>query len=86
MDILLRIPDDVASRVAETGADMERQALEAWVADNYRRGLLGRADLRAMLGLETVDEIDGFLKGRGIVDYDVEDLLRDRATLDALGS
>jgi len=86
MEIVLRIPDEVASRVAETGADLERQALEAWVADNFRRGTLTKADLRTLLGLQSLNEIDGFLKAHDVYEeYTLDDLDREMRTLDKFG-
>lgn len=68
MNLIVRIPDDVAGRLASAGGDLERRALEALVADEYRVGRLTRPDLRRLLGFETRHEIDAFLKA-----YDVED-------------
>ena len=86
MNLVLRIPDAVAIRLVKTGADLEGEVLEAWAAETYRQGRLSTGELRETLGFSTINEVDGFLKSREIyLDYDREDLERDRATLARLG-
>ena len=86
MNVMLRIPDAVATRLVETGVNLERQALEAWAAENYRCGRLTTGELRETLGFLTINEVDGFLKSREIyLEYDLNDLKRDRETLAKLG-
>ena len=45
MNVTVRIPDDLAARLAAEGRDLERTVLEAVVADAYRAGRLTRPDL-----------------------------------------
>lgn len=86
MNVTLEIPDDFAQRLRATGQDLSRRALEALVADEYREGNLTKPDLRRLLGFETGDQIDGFLKAHGIwIEYTMEDLERERAGLQRLG-
>lgn len=86
MNIVVRIPDAFASRLAEQGQDLERQALEALALESYRSGRMTKAEMREALGFAVVDEFDGFLKAHAIYEpYDLTDLERDRRTLDALG-
>jgi hypothetical protein len=43
-------------------------------------------DLRKALGFEVLNEVDGFLKARGVYEsYGLADLERERRTLDQLG-
>lgn len=86
MNITVQIPDDIASRLTAHAGDLSRRALEALVADEYRRGNLIKPDLRRLLGFETSDQIDTFLKAHEVwIDYSVEDLERERSGLRRLG-
>jgi len=86
MHLTMEIPDDVAQRLHETGGDLPRRALEALVAEEYRQGRLTKPDLRRVLGFETSDQIDGFLRAHEVwIDYTLEDLERERAGLRRLG-
>jgi hypothetical protein len=60
--------------------------LEALVTEEFKQGHLTKPDLRRLLGLETGDQIDSFLKAHGVwIDYTVEDLERERTGLRRLG-
>jgi hypothetical protein len=86
MNITVPIPDAVASRIAADGGDPARRALEALVAEEYRAGRLSKDELRDALGLTVLNEVDGFLKARGIYEpYSLEDLEREVQTLERLG-
>jgi hypothetical protein len=86
MDLTVQIPDDVAQRLSAAGGDLSRRALEALVAEEYKQGRLSKPDLRRLLGCETGDQIDTFLKAHDVwIDYTVEDLERERAGLRRLG-
>jgi hypothetical protein len=67
MDIMVHIPDDLARRLG-TASELERRALEALAAQEYRLGHLTAADLRRLLGFEAVAPLDGFLKEHGVHD------------------
>jgi hypothetical protein len=86
MVLSVQIPDDVALRLSATGGDLSRRALEALVAEEYKQGHLTKADLRRLLGFETGDQIDSFLKAHDVwIDYTMEDLERERIGLKRLG-
>jgi Uncharacterised protein family (UPF0175) len=86
MNLMLRIPDEVATGLGATGPDLERQALEAFVVESYRAGRMTTDDLRKTLGFEVLNDLDGFLKAHGIFEhYSASDLERERRTLDELG-
>jgi len=85
MNLVLPIPDDVAEHLGEAG-EVARRALEAFGIAEYQAERLTEAELRRMLGFETRYELDGFLKERGVfLAYTMEDLQRERETLDRLG-
>ena len=82
----MQIPDDVARRLNASGGDLSRRALEALVAEEYKQGHLTKPDLRRLLGFETGDQIDTFLKAHDVwIEYSIEDLERERAGLRRLG-
>jgi len=86
VELTVQIPDDVAQRLSASGGDLSRRALEALVAGEYRQGHLTKPDLRRLLGLETSDQIDSFLKAHQVwIDYTIEDLERERASFGRLG-
>lgn len=86
MNLTVEIPDDVARRLKEVGGDLSRRALEALVAGEYRQGHLTKPDLRRLLGFETSDQIDGFLRAHEVwIDHTLEDLERERVGLHRLG-
>jgi hypothetical protein len=86
MNLIVHIPDDVAERLGADAAALERRALEALVAEEYRAGRLNKPDLRRLLGFETGYEIDGFLKAHGVYhDYTLADLDREQEAFARLG-
>ena len=87
MNVIVRIPDELAERLAaEGGGDLERRALEAFALSEYQAGRLTRFELRQLLGIPTRYELDGFLKERGVFDpVTLEDVQHDVETLERLG-
>jgi Uncharacterised protein family (UPF0175) len=86
MDVTVQIPDDLAKRLALSGDDLSRRALEGFGLEEFKAGHITKAELRRMLGLETRYELDGFLKMHGVVsDVSIDDLHRDLGDLKSLG-
>jgi len=82
MDVTVHIPDEFAQRLAATGGDLSRRALEALALDEYKLGHLTTAELRRILNFATRAALDGFLKAHGLsLDYTLDDLERDRQDL-----
>jgi len=85
MNLVVRIPDDLAERLGADG-DVERQALEALAVEAYRAGRLTKPELRRVLGFATRGGLDGFLKARAIFEpYTVADIERERQDARRLG-
>ncbi|HEV2137122.1 MAG TPA: UPF0175 family protein [Terracidiphilus sp.] len=86
MQVLLDIPDQMARKLAASGKDPSRAALEAMAIEAYRSGSLTSGEMRRLLGFETGYELDGFLKSHNIYEgaYGLEDLEKDRRTLQQL--
>ena len=85
MNVTVRIPDELAERLAAAGGDLERRALEAFALAGFQAGHLFESDLCRLLGMSRY-ELDGFLKQRGIChNYTPAELEREQETLDRLG-
>ncbi|HEY1159625.1 MAG TPA: UPF0175 family protein [Terracidiphilus sp.] len=85
MNLTVQIPDDLARSLNAAGGDLSRRVLEALALDEYKSGRLTKRELRQALGFATGYELDGFLKLHQVwIEYDEEDLARERASLDRL--
>lgn len=86
MEVTVQIPDDIASRVTATGADLARRTLENFALEELREGRITEVELRNMLGLERV-ELDGFLNSHGVPydGYTLEEIKRQVEVLRNLG-
>jgi hypothetical protein len=86
MNVIVRIPDVVARRIAAAGGDPERHALEGLVVEAFRAGRISKDELRDALGFAVLNEVDGFLKARGVYEpYTSEELDREVRALERLG-
>ena len=86
MNVTVRIPDELAARLAADGGDLERRALEGFALAEYQAGRVTRPELRRLLGFGTRYELDGFLKEHGVFErHTVEEVQRDMETLERLG-
>ena len=87
MTLTINIPDGVARDLIAGEADLSRRALEALALEEYKSGRLTRPAVRELLGFETRDELEGFLKAHSVIE-DLptrEDLERERQDLRSLG-
>jgi len=81
MEIILKIPDELARQVTSEGKDPARVALEALALEGYRAERLSESAVRQMLGFESRIQVHAFLKEHGVyLHYDLSDLDRDRVT------
>jgi predicted HTH domain antitoxin len=83
VQVNLTISDEVLNN--ESG-DAARRVLEEFALAGYQSGQLTAAQVRRLLGFSSRQEVDGFLKARGVyLDYNIEDfeqdLLRNRELL-----
>jgi glutamyl/glutaminyl-tRNA synthetase len=86
MNLTVEIPDHLARSLNATGDNLSRRVLEALALEEYRADRLTKEELRQTLGIATSYQLDGFLKEHGIwIEYDAEDVARERATLERLG-
>ena len=86
MELTVHIPDDIAARLCGAASESLSRALEGFGLEEYKAGRITKAELRRLLGFETRYELDGFLKAHDVwMNYTVEDLRREVATLQRLG-
>jgi hypothetical protein len=86
MNLTVEIPDDIAGQLSAAGGDPARLVLEGFALEQYKSNQITKAQLRRLLGFETRYELDGFLKAHDVwMDYTIEDLRRQVATLSRLG-
>jgi hypothetical protein len=86
MQVTVQVPDDLAQRLNAAGGDLSRRALEALAAEEYKHGHLTKPELQCLLGSETSYQLDGFLKAHDVwIEYNMEDLEREREGLQRLG-
>jgi hypothetical protein len=79
--ISLELPDDLVQRLAETGRDPSRAALEALAIDAYRMNRITGHQLRDLLNIPSRYELDGFLKHHGVpLEYTIDDFDREADT------
>ena len=81
MQIMLEIPDELASPFVPSGQDPARVALEAFGIKAYRQRRITGYQLRCLLGIPSRYELDGFLKEHRIEKYTIEDFENDLATI-----
>ena len=78
MNVIVRIPDELAARLTAEGGDLERRALEALLLEEFRAGRLSKPELQQALGFAASNEADGFLKAHGVFEEEtLKELGRD---------
>ena len=78
MQITLEIPDNIANQLQLQTTNISRRFLELIVADNYRQGHIGAAQVRQMLNFSSRWETYEFLKReKAYLPYTEDDLEQD---------
>jgi len=78
MDVHLDVPEEFARHLASDSKGLARVALEALAADGVRSGKLSAFQARTLLGIQSRNEMDGFLKAHGVfLDLTLEDVQKD---------
>ena len=86
MNLIVQIPDEIATRLSAGGSDLSRRALEALLAEEYKHDRITKPELQELLGIATSYELDGFLKAHDVwIEYSREDAERERQSLQRLG-
>jgi len=81
MEITVRIPDDLARRLGTAG-EVERRALEALAIEEFKLGHLSLGELRQLLGFDTGEVFDEFLKAHEV--YGLDDHEHDQREPEAI--
>lgn len=80
MQITIELPDDIANQLPPV--DVSRRVLELIVADHYRQGRIGAAEVRRMLNFASRWETYEFLKReKAYLPYTEDDLEQDVETI-----
>ncbi|MEQ9486934.1 UPF0175 family protein [Coleofasciculus sp. F4-SAH-05] len=78
MQITIEIPDEIANQLQLKSANISSRILELIVADNYRKGQIGAAQVRQMLNFSSRWETYEFLKReKAYLPYTEDDLEQD---------
>jgi len=78
MQITIELPDDIANQLQLQPANVARRVLELIVADHYRQGRIGTAEVRRILNFSSRWETYEFLKGeKAYLPYTEDDLEQD---------
>jgi predicted HTH domain antitoxin len=78
MQVTLEVPDVFAGALLPDGQDAARAALEAMAIEAYREHRLTGYQVRELLDMSSLDELDGFLKKHHVwLDYSIEDFERE---------
>ena len=86
MQLILSLPDELSAALSTSGQDLSRAAFEAIALEAYRERKLTTAQLRRLLGFDTRDALDVFLKQHEVwLDYTWSDLEQDREVHRRLG-
>jgi hypothetical protein len=86
MGLTVQTPDELASRMSASGADLSRRALEALALEEFKSGRITKPELRRLLGFGTRYQLDGFLKAHEVYeDYTLQDLEQELEGLRRLG-
>ena len=81
MQITLELPEDIVQELRSKWKDLPRAAIESLALEAYRSQALTSAQIRRLLGFETLMQVDAFLKEHEIYDFTVADFEQDRETL-----
>lgn len=78
MQITIELPDRIVQQIDQPRNQASRRILELIVADQYRQGRLGAAEVRNLLGLESRWDTYEFLKReKAYLPYTEDDLEQD---------
>ena|ERR1035437_5468702 len=67
MQVIIEVPEDIASQFAGDLPGVSRAATEALAIEGVRSGKLSAGQARRMLGFQTRMQVDAFLKERGVL-------------------
>ncbi len=85
MQVTVNIPDDLAALVVPAGHDPARTVFEGALVQAYREDRISGPQLMAALGIETREELDGYLKSHHVyIQYSLDDLNAEREVMERI--
>jgi len=79
MQVVVEIPDGLASQLIATGQNPARAVLEDVLVQAYSESRISAQQLMEALGIATRYELDGFLKARQVwIDFTPEQMAADQ--------
>lgn len=79
MQVVVEIPDSLASQLIAVGQNPARAVLEDVLVQAYRENRISGSQLMEALGITTHYELDGFLKARQVwIEYTPEQMAADQ--------
>lgn len=85
MQVTIEIPDVIAHQIQGQWQDLPQKFLEALAVEAYRSGSLTRGQIQQMLDVNSLYEVDGFLKQSGAyLHYAEDDFEQDLLTMKRL--
>jgi hypothetical protein len=86
MELTVCLPDEIGTRLAASGRDLTRRALEALIVTEFHSGRLSKPEAKLILGFDTDYEWDGLLKTLGFpLEFTLTDFEREQGILQSLG-
>jgi hypothetical protein len=86
MAVTFALPKNIEMQLRAEWPELERRALEGFVAEAFRNGKLSSHEIGEILGFESRWEAIEFLSERGVYPgYDLEDLQSDRRDAERAG-
>ena len=84
MQVVLEIPDRLATQLQTNGRSLPQRAMEDLAVEAYRLEELSLGQLAEMLGL-SINDANGLLKARGISDdFSLEEFQEQRKSMERL--
>jgi hypothetical protein len=87
MQVLIDLPEDIASALIADGQDIGRAAAESLALEGHRTGRLSEEQMRRLLGFGSRIQVHAFLKDHQVyLNYSEDDLEHDLETARKLRS
>jgi hypothetical protein len=81
MQVTLDLPEELVQYLGQDPQALSRAALEALALEGVRSGRLSTAQGRRVLGIQTREQMDAFLKAHGVeLPLTIEQVRRDNET------
>ena len=83
MLVTVNIPDDLAALLIPAGQDPSHLLYESALVGAYREDRISGPQVMSALGIETRDQLDGYLKSHHVyIEYSIDDLNQEREAME----